>query len=197
MNKKEFLTELTKKNWAYFHNHVDVDEVVDSFSFNECMLIVYNFREDDSWESDLEEKSVALLKKIREHFPNEWGADWKNEYFFAITCMNGYKYQEAFETLRMLYDSLKNPPSGLVCAYLFVSSFPDQYISPKEEMRLALEAAEQGYTSETARALQSAYARNKQSDESEKFRLIAEDLEKRGIHSPAIWPDLFKELKGH
>ena len=84
MNKKEFLTELTKKNWAYFHNHVDVDEVVDSFSFNECMLIVYNFREDDSWESDLEEKSVALLKKIREHFPNEWGADWKNEYFLRL-----------------------------------------------------------------------------------------------------------------
>ena len=193
---QEIIDELFKEqDWRIVVPSIDLQIVVDVLPFYSIMELSGRFYFKVSKYNTLKEYATILWFAIREKYPTEWAADWKNEAFLGISCQkNLWRCDLALDCYFRAYNSLKNPPHTLLLLLAGCDTAPIPPISIDERKKYAEKALEMALTFNTANQMYIIYRQISEKKGEKIWLKKAEELDQKRIYSPSIIPNAYKTM---
>lgn len=194
-NKMNKINEIiSKKNWNLLIAKYSPKEICLSLNFNEAMWLTKHLFYDDMHNNANQQFSLKLALEIQSHFKDDWEKDWKNDVFFGDLCSVIWLYNEQYMYYKKAYDKLTDPPATLL---LLIAGCQNALgippITEEEAESYLKRSVEKKITFETALMMRTLCERKKDKSQAEYWNQIYNKLEKEGICSDQIIPDVFKK----
>ena len=193
---QEIIDELFKEQQGRVVSRgIDLQILVDILPFDLIMELSGRLYFKKCRYDTLKEYATILWFAIREKYPAEWLADWKNEAFLGQSCeSNLWRCDIALDCYFRAYNSLKNPPHTLLLCIAGCDSDPIPPISLEDRIKYCKKAWEIFNSSEAARQMRMLSSESGEYKEEKKWLKIAEKLERKGVYTPVIIPNIYKKI---
>lgn len=189
-NKTSIKRLISQKNWDPLIVKYSPDELCKILNFSEAMGLVNHLIYDDFRNDDRQQYALKLLHQVKESFSTKWEKDWKNDVFMGDLCCHLYLYDERYFYYKRAYDKLTDPPAELLLCLSRCNSAPGvPPITDQEAEGYLRRSIEKKITYESALSMRSLY-RNGDSDQYKYWDEVYQDLQKKGVHSEYMIPDV-------
>ncbi len=187
MNDLSILVKTQKLN-EICHKY-QPSEVVNQFSFKECMILSFQFLMNNESDETLREYGVRLIEENHQIHLNEWAKDWRNEIFLGDAYYLVMNFDEQYEAYKRGAKSISPLPPALLVSLAGCYLSPSSHLTIDEAEKLVLEALEKEKTIEGATLIRGIY---KTKNNLEKFLYwdkVLQELESRDAYMKNKWPE--------
>lgn len=173
-------------------------ELATTLSFEDGMKVADDIFTWDHRSGDVINYVIDVFFAIRDHYPEKWNQDWKNDLYVTIPCEIVLRYQEIYDSCKSVYERLLPDPPALVLFY-----FANCYFLPPEVDTISQDAAiklfkksiDKKLAYEAALLLRNIYNYRNDKANYDYWDAIAKDAERKNLHNPVIIPDVLKPRK--
>lgn len=165
--------------------------LADNLSFDEGRILAYKLSCNEELDNDLRYYATELLQELRQIYPNEWSADWKNDVFLGDACYLTMKEEERYEAYKRAYEKARPPPPSLLLSLAGCYHSCKPTITVDEAEKLVLSALEQEMSLRGIVLLRGIYARKNDQVKFDYWDKIFREVEQKNLHSKDdTWPDI-------